>query len=191
MRDGTGLARAHDPESLSPRGAGMTERTSRRILLVGALWNRLGAGLWLGCWRQAFFPLGVPHDLAFFEARLALAVVCGIGYYSIFRDLLGDPPPAIIGGWDARRPVSDNRNMHRPAWRRPTAVGPRPTRRPPNWWRCTWPNARCRRRCLRARLPSSRPVDRNAEGCMTKGLHGADRQSTHGPSAHSGEGEGA
>ena len=57
---------AHDPERLCQRGAGMTERTSRRILLAGALWNRLGAGLWLVCWRQAFFPLGVPHDLAFF-----------------------------------------------------------------------------------------------------------------------------
>jgi tryptophan-rich sensory protein len=67
----------------------MTDRTYRRIFLVGALWNLLGAGLFFLFWRQAFalFQLAHPNYLAFFQAWLALAFVFGIGYYYVYRDL--------------------------------------------------------------------------------------------------------
>jgi hypothetical protein len=67
----------------------MSDQTFRRIFLVGALWNLLGAGLFFIFWRQAFafFQLEPPNYLAFFQSWLALAFVFGIGYYSVFRDL--------------------------------------------------------------------------------------------------------
>jgi hypothetical protein len=70
----------------------MTDRTFRRIFLVGALWNLLGTGLLFVFWRQvlAFFQLEIPNYLAFFQAWLALAFVFGIGYYYVFRDLYGN-----------------------------------------------------------------------------------------------------
>jgi tryptophan-rich sensory protein len=70
----------------------MSERTYRRLFLIGALWNLFGAGLFFVFWRQAFdcFQLAHPHYLAFFQAWLALAFVFGIGYYYVYRDLLGN-----------------------------------------------------------------------------------------------------
>jgi hypothetical protein len=67
----------------------MSDQTFRRIFLVGALWNLLGAGLFFIFWRQAFafFHLEPPNYLAFFQSWLALAFVFGIGYYYVFRDL--------------------------------------------------------------------------------------------------------
>jgi len=70
----------------------MADKTFRRIFLVGALWNLLGAGLLFVFWRQAFafFQLEPPNYLAFFQAWLALAFVFGIGYYYVSRDLYGN-----------------------------------------------------------------------------------------------------
>ena len=70
----------------------MTDQTFRRIFLVGALWNLLGAGLFFVFWQQAFALLHLqpPLYLAFFQAWLALAFVFGIGYYYVFRDLYGN-----------------------------------------------------------------------------------------------------
>jgi hypothetical protein len=70
----------------------MTDQTYRRIFLVGALWNLLGAGLFFIFWRQAFafFQLQTPNYLAFFQAWLALAFVFGIGYYYVSKDLYGN-----------------------------------------------------------------------------------------------------
>jgi hypothetical protein len=67
----------------------MNDQTFRRIFLVGALWNLLGAGLFFVFWRQAFafFQLEPPNYLAFFQAWVALAFVFGIGYYYVFREL--------------------------------------------------------------------------------------------------------
>jgi hypothetical protein len=70
----------------------MSDRTFRRIFLVGALWNFFGAGLFFLLWRPAFalFALEPPNYLAFFQSWLALAFVFGIGYYYVFRDLYGN-----------------------------------------------------------------------------------------------------
>jgi hypothetical protein len=70
----------------------MTENAYRKIFLVGAMWNLLGAGLFFVFWRQAFdfFQLAHPNYLAFFQAWLALAFVFGIGYYYVYRDLYGN-----------------------------------------------------------------------------------------------------
>ena len=67
----------------------MTDQAYRRIFLVGAIWNLLGAGLWFLFWRQVFALLDLPHPnyLAFFQAWLALAFVFGIGYYYVSRNL--------------------------------------------------------------------------------------------------------
>jgi hypothetical protein len=74
------------------RAAVMTDKTYRRIFLVGALWNLMGTGLFFLFWRQAFalFQLAHPNYLAFFQAWLALAFVFGIGYYYVYRDLYGN-----------------------------------------------------------------------------------------------------
>lgn len=70
----------------------MTDQTYRRIFLVGALWNLLGAGLFFLFWRQAFafFQLQPPNYLAFFQSWLALAFVFGIGYYYVSKNLYGN-----------------------------------------------------------------------------------------------------
>jgi hypothetical protein len=70
----------------------MMENTYRRIFLLGALWNLIGAGLFFVFWRQAFDLLRIeyPNYLAFFQAWLALAFVFGIGYYYVYRDLYGN-----------------------------------------------------------------------------------------------------
>jgi hypothetical protein len=70
----------------------MTDQTYRRIFLVGAIWNLLGAGLLFLFWRQAFalFQLQPPNYLAFFQAWLALAFVFGIGYYYVSKNLYGN-----------------------------------------------------------------------------------------------------
>jgi len=70
----------------------MSDETSQRIFLVGALWNMFGAGLFFLLWRPAFafFQLEHPNYPAFFQAWLALAFVFGSGYYYVSRDLYGN-----------------------------------------------------------------------------------------------------
>jgi hypothetical protein len=70
----------------------MSDETSQRIFLVGALWNMFGAGLFLLLWRPAFafFQLEHPNYPAFFQAWLALAFVFGSGYYYVSRGLYGN-----------------------------------------------------------------------------------------------------